>query len=300
LINISIDFKVTEEAIIKFKVTFEVRIDTNAAGARSSILMIKEDKAARLKRDTFTSCISEDNTSTLAIGISAIPGAIVESVVGIRCNYYSSSAKDIDELQKSVDELKLELDSLKDIDSTRYDSEISGIKDGQSDLLQDFELLEAKIKASDENNNLSDNIKEDIRRIEKLIRFQEIQNMIQQGKVQQLVQSQNKKIEEQANEVDDLKSLLLAERHQQTFEFKMLEKKMQEQLKIESIVLQAQLQSDVKKTVYEMQKDEMTSQMLQDLMNPESYYIRQMLRSPLDDKGEKLVTELIRNLNIRH
>jgi hypothetical protein len=61
-------------------------------------------------------------------------------------------------------------------------------------LLQDFELLEAKIKASDENNNLSDNIKEDIRRIEKLIRFQEIQNMIQQGKVQQLVQSQNKKV----------------------------------------------------------------------------------------------------------
>jgi hypothetical protein len=57
-------------------------------------------------------------------------------------------------------------------------------------------------------------------------------------------------IEEQANEVDDLKSLLLAERHQQTFEFKMLEKKMQEQLKVESIVLQAQLQSDVKKTVY--------------------------------------------------
>jgi hypothetical protein len=61
-------------------------------------------------------------------------------------------------------------------------------------LLQDIELLEAKIKASDENNNLSDNIKEDIRRIEKLIRFQEIQNMIQQGKVQQLVQSQNKKV----------------------------------------------------------------------------------------------------------
>jgi hypothetical protein len=57
-------------------------------------------------------------------------------------------------------------------------------------------------------------------------------------------------IEEQANEVDDLKFLLLAERHQQTFEFKMLEKKMQEQLKVESIVLQAQLQSDVKKTVY--------------------------------------------------
>jgi hypothetical protein len=50
--------------------------------------------------------------------------------------------------------------------------------------------------------------------------------------------------------VDDLKSLLLAERHQQTFEFKMLEKKMQEQLKVESIVLEAQLQSDVKKTVY--------------------------------------------------
>jgi ABC-type proline/glycine betaine transport system ATPase subunit len=167
-------------------------------------------------------------------------------------------------------------------------------------LLQDIQLLEAKIEASDDSSNLSDYISEDIRRIEKSIRFQEIQNIMQQGKVQQLVQSQNKKIEEQATEVEELKSLLLAERHQQALEFKMLEKEMQEQLRVESIVLQAQLQSDVKKTVYEMQKDEMTSKMLQDLMNPESYYIRQMLRSPLDDKGEKLVTELIKNLNIRH
>jgi hypothetical protein len=124
----------------------------------------------------------------------AIPGALVESVVGIRCNFYSSSAKDIDELRKSVDELKLELDSVKDIDSTRYDSEISGLKDGQSDLLQDIQLLEAKIGASDDSNSLSDFISEDIRRIEKSIRFQEIQNIMQQGKVQQLVQSQNKKV----------------------------------------------------------------------------------------------------------
>ena len=123
-----------------------------------------------------------------------IPGALVESVVGIRCNFYSSSAKDIDELRKSVDELKLELDSVKDIDSTRYDREISGLKDGQSDLLQDIQLLEAKIGASDDNNNLSDYISEDIRRIEKSIRFQEIQNIMQQGKVQQIVQSQNKKV----------------------------------------------------------------------------------------------------------
>jgi hypothetical protein len=50
--------------------------------------------------------------------------------------------------------------------------------------------------------------------------------------------------------VEELKSLLLAERHQQALEFKMLEKEMQEQLRVESIVLQAQLQSDVKKTVY--------------------------------------------------
>jgi len=50
--------------------------------------------------------------------------------------------------------------------------------------------------------------------------------------------------------VEELKSLLLAERHQQSLEFKMLEKEMQEQLKIESIVLQAQLKSDVKKSVY--------------------------------------------------
>ena len=124
----------------------------------------------------------------------AIPGALVESVVGTRCNYYSSSAKDIDELRKSVDELKLELDLVRDIDSTRYDSEISGLKDGQSDLLQDIQLLEAKIESSDDSNNLSDYISEDIRRIEKSIRFQEIQNIMQQGKVQQLVQSQNKKV----------------------------------------------------------------------------------------------------------
>ena len=50
--------------------------------------------------------------------------------------------------------------------------------------------------------------------------------------------------------MEELKSLLLAERHQQALEFKMLEKEMQEQLRVESIVLQAQLQSDVKKTVY--------------------------------------------------
>ena len=179
--------------------------------------MIKEDKSARFKRETFTSCISEDNTSTLAKGISGsgskkeifkrkstnlisrnrkkgIPGAIVQSVVGIRCNFYSSSAKDIDELRKSVDELKLELDSVKEVDSTRYDSEISGLKDGQIDLLQDIQLLEAKIEASDESSSLGDFISEDIRRIEKSIRFQEIQNIMQQGKVQQLVQSQNKKV----------------------------------------------------------------------------------------------------------
>lgn len=280
--------------------TFEVQIDTNASGARSSIQAIKEDKSARFKRETFTSCINEDDTSTLARGISAIPGAVAESVVGIRCNFYSSSAKEIDELRKSVDELKLELDTVKDIDATRYDGEISGLKDGQSDLLQDIQLLEAKLEASDENSSLEKYITEDVRRIEKSMRFQEVQNMIQQGKVQQLIQSQNRKIEEQANEVEELKSLLLAERHQQSLEFKMLEKEMQEQLKIESIVLQAQLKSDVKKSVYEMQKDEMTSKMLQDLMNPESYYIRQMLRSPLDDKGEKLVTELIKNMNIKH
>ena len=50
--------------------------------------------------------------------------------------------------------------------------------------------------------------------------------------------------------MEELKSLLLAERHQQALEFKMLEKEMQEQLRVESIVLHAQLQSDVKKTVY--------------------------------------------------
>jgi len=61
-------------------------------------------------------------------------------------------------------------------------------------LLQDIQLLEAKIESSDDSNNLSDYISEDIRRIEKSIRFQEIQNIMQQGKVQQLVQSQNKKV----------------------------------------------------------------------------------------------------------
>ena len=58
------------------------------------------------------------------------------------------------------------------------------------------------------------------------------------------------KIEEQAKEVEELKSLLLAERHQQELDFKMLEKEMQEQLRVESIVLQAQLKSDVKQSVY--------------------------------------------------
>ena len=90
--------------------------------------------------------------------------------------------------------MKLELDTVKDIDSARYDSEISGLKDEQSDLLHDIQLLEAKIEASDENSDLEKYIKEDIGRIEKSVRFQEIQNMIQQGRVQQLIQSQNEKV----------------------------------------------------------------------------------------------------------
>ena len=44
--------------------------------------------------------------------------------------------------------------------------------------------------------------------------------------------------------------MLLAERHQQRLDFKMLEKEVQEQLKVESIVLQAQLKSEIKESVY--------------------------------------------------
>jgi len=61
-------------------------------------------------------------------------------------------------------------------------------------LLQDIQLLEAKLEASDENSSLEKYITEDVRRIEKSMRFQEVQNMIQQGKVQQLIQSQNRKV----------------------------------------------------------------------------------------------------------
>ncbi|CAG5109903.1 Oidioi.mRNA.OKI2018_I69.chr2.g4372.t1.cds [Oikopleura dioica] len=284
-----------------FKVTFEAQIDPNAENARSAILLIDDGRKDQFSRNgalMTTSCLSDDNTSTLARGISAIPGAIAESVVGIRCSFSSESAHDIEELKQAIQQLQDEVDPIKDIDPNRYDDDIEGLKTGHDDVLHEIELIEAKLEAWD-NKSLDNYISEDIGRVKKTMALQEVQNIIQQGKIQNLIAAQNRKIEEQSKEVEELKSLLLAERHQQRLDFKMLEKEVQEQLKVESIVLQAQLKSEIKESVYEMQKEEMTSKMLQDLMNPESYYIRQMLRSPLDDKGEKLVTELIKAMNIR-
>lgn len=56
-----------------FKVTFEVQIDPNAENARSAILLIDDGRKDQFKRNgalTTTSCLSDDNSSTLAQGIS--------------------------------------------------------------------------------------------------------------------------------------------------------------------------------------------------------------------------------------
>ena len=63
-----------------FKVTFEVQIDPNAENARSAILLIDDGRKDQFSRNgalTTTSCLSDDNTSTLARGIS---GTVLKKV----------------------------------------------------------------------------------------------------------------------------------------------------------------------------------------------------------------------------
>ena len=53
--------------------TFEVQIDPNAENARSAILLIDDGRKDQFKRNgalTTTNCLSDDNTNTLAQGIS--------------------------------------------------------------------------------------------------------------------------------------------------------------------------------------------------------------------------------------
>ncbi|CBY14327.1 unnamed protein product [Oikopleura dioica] len=204
------------------------------------------------------------NKRLLNNAIKAIPGAIKESLVGIRCHSYFKSAFDIKKLKNSIEFLQNEIDQTKNIDSNKYGSDIKALKTGHNDVLHKIEMVK--------NHSF-----DDIERVEKTIAHQQVQNIIKHGQINNLFLSYNRKIAEQNKEVEKLKSLHMVDRYKQQLENKMLKKDFKE----------------IQESIYEMKKEEINSQMVQELINPEWLHIRELLEGPLDAHGEKKLSERI-------